>query len=155
MFLILLLWTPSLKYGSKLQGEYNIFKNGSGTLVGPILSPHSLSLRQFSWHFPFKVLKDKYDIFVVANLYSWVLPILICYLLGSYKRCVVFLFCFRFVLSFSIKSSLGRKYYTFFKVSQHNDCCFRTGGSKIPGQVLSLPPLPCMPSAVTNKGTSL
>ena len=46
MFLILLLWTPSLKYCSKLKGEYKIQKvHGSGTSVGPSLSPHSFSLK--------------------------------------------------------------------------------------------------------------
>ena len=42
---ILLLWTPSLKYCRKLKGEYKNSKCGSGTSVGPSLSPHSLNLR--------------------------------------------------------------------------------------------------------------
>ena len=45
MLSILLLWTPSLKYCSKLKGEYKNSKRCSGTLVGPILSLHSLSLK--------------------------------------------------------------------------------------------------------------
>ena len=34
MLSIYLLWTPSLKYGSKLKGEYKNSKSGSGTSVG-------------------------------------------------------------------------------------------------------------------------
>ena len=42
----LLLWTPSLIYCSKLKVEYKNLKNGSGTSVGPSLSPHSLIKRK-------------------------------------------------------------------------------------------------------------
>ena len=41
----LLLWAPSLKYCSKLKEEYKNLKSGSGTSVGPHLSPNSLSLK--------------------------------------------------------------------------------------------------------------
>ena len=41
MLSILLLWTPSLKYCSKLKGECKNLKRGSGTSVGPSLSPQS------------------------------------------------------------------------------------------------------------------
>ena len=44
MFSILLLWTPSLKYCSKLQGEYKNSKSGSGTSVGDSLTTLGLSL---------------------------------------------------------------------------------------------------------------
>ena len=54
MLTTLLLWTPSLKYCSKLKGEYKNLKSGSGTSVGPSLSPHILSFKKFSWHCPFK-----------------------------------------------------------------------------------------------------
>ena len=40
MLSILLLWTPSLKYCSKLKGEYKNSKSGSGTSVGPSQAPH-------------------------------------------------------------------------------------------------------------------
>ena len=46
MLSILLLWTPSLKYCSKLKGEYKNSKICSGTSVEPSLSPHSLSLKK-------------------------------------------------------------------------------------------------------------
>ena len=45
MFSILLLWTPSLKYCSKLKGEYKNSKSGSGTSVGPSLTLLGLSLK--------------------------------------------------------------------------------------------------------------
>ena len=45
MISILLLWTPSLKYCSKLKGEYKNLKSGSGTSVGHSLSPLGLSLK--------------------------------------------------------------------------------------------------------------
>ena len=45
MFSSLLLWTPSLKYCSKLQGEYKNSKSGSGTSVGPSLTTLGLSLK--------------------------------------------------------------------------------------------------------------
>ena len=45
MFSILLLWTPSLKYCSKLKGEYKNSKSGSGTSVGPSLTTLGLSLK--------------------------------------------------------------------------------------------------------------
>ena len=44
MFSILLLWTPSLKYCSKLKGEYKNSKSGSGTSVGPSVTTLGLSL---------------------------------------------------------------------------------------------------------------
>ena len=43
MFFILLLWTPSLKYCSKLQGEYKNSKSGASTSVGPSLTTLGLS----------------------------------------------------------------------------------------------------------------
>ena len=46
MFSILLLWTPSLKYCSKLKGEYKNSKSGSGTSEGPSLTPLGLSLKK-------------------------------------------------------------------------------------------------------------
>ena len=45
MISVLLLWTPSLKYCSKLKGESKNMKSGSGASVGPSLIPHSLSLK--------------------------------------------------------------------------------------------------------------
>ena len=45
MFSVLLLWTPSLKYCSKLKGEYKNSKSGSGTSVGPSLTTLGLSLK--------------------------------------------------------------------------------------------------------------
>ena len=44
---VLLRWTSSLNYRSKLKGEYTHDKSGSGTSVGPDLNPHSLSLKTF------------------------------------------------------------------------------------------------------------
>ena len=46
MFSTLLLWTPSLKYCSKLQGEYTNSKSGSGASVGPSLTNLGLSLKK-------------------------------------------------------------------------------------------------------------
>ena len=48
MFSILLLWTPSLKYCRKLQGEYKNSKSGSGSSVGPSQTTLGLSIKKFS-----------------------------------------------------------------------------------------------------------
>ena len=48
MLSILLLWTSSLKYCSKLKGEYENSKSGSGTSVGLSLTPLGLSFKKNS-----------------------------------------------------------------------------------------------------------
>ena len=59
MLSILLLWTTSLKYCSKLKGEYTNFKSGSVWHITPRVSVW----KQFSWHCPFKLNKNLMEFF--------------------------------------------------------------------------------------------
>ena len=72
MFSILLLMTPSLKYCSKLKGEYKNSKSGSGTSGEPSLTTLGLSLTTIL--VPLSLLKKrygKYRCFFLANCFSY------------------------------------------------------------------------------------